>query len=112
MVDTEKISLLKAAVKVKKHDTSEESDGTDTYTVTMTSIKGMLRVGVGEAKLMMKLKTTDDIVKHNFPLNQDVLLEISAIKVKSKPENATKTEPITLDEAADKEGQEEKKKKK
>ena len=101
----EKTPILKFEVSVKEHDTKEpaSNDKPDVFTVTMKSFDKALKIGLEEAKVQLKIKALDDIVKHKFPLFGTFVVEIYQ-KTRPKPVQEEKpTEQTPLDSSASEE---------
>lgn len=95
----ERVPLYKIEMFVDEHDTKEpaDPDKPDTFEVSLKAPKDSLKIGMEDANAKMKIKALDDVVKQQFPLYGNFMIEIYPIKKVAQIEQA-KTVPTTLDE--------------
>lgn len=81
-MSAERKPLYKVEMFVDEHNTKEPAnpDKPDTFEVSLKAPKDSFKVGLADAQAKMKIKALDDIVKHNFPLYGNFLIEIFACR--------------------------------
>ena len=87
--------ILTIRFVVETHTTTEDKEKADQYVVVMKTPDKSLKIGVDEAKAVLKIKALDDIVKYNFPLYGEFVCEIY-VKTHSA-EKKSSTKPTTLE---------------
>ena len=95
----DRVPLYKIEMFVDEHDTKEPADTEkpDVYTVTLKAHKDQFKIGLQDAKAKLQIKALDDIVKHQFPLFGEFMVEIYPVP-KTRAEKHKST-PTTLVES-------------
>ena len=93
----ERKPLYKIEMFVDEHNTKEPAnpDKPDTFEVSLKAPKLTFKIGLADAQAKFKIKALDDIVKANFPLYGNFMIEIYPIKKSAKIEQK-QTVPTTL----------------